>query len=83
MFNYYFTFGSDPQFPFQGGYLIITAKDMDTACDVFNALYPNPKNKNVLNCAFFYTEEKFDRLCAKYYGFEDFHGVIDTTLKTL
>ena len=33
--NYYFTFGSDPKFPFYKGYLIVKAESINVACDKF------------------------------------------------
>ena len=60
MSKFYFTYGSDPQFPFCYGYTEIEAPDFPTATKIFRALHPNRPKSNSLNCAFFYTEEQFN-----------------------
>ncbi len=60
MNKYYFSFGSDPAFPFQGGYLIVEAPTMQDACEVFRKYYPDrPNHTGILNCAFVYDEDDF------------------------
>lgn len=56
--KYYFTFGSDKDFPYYGGWIIIEAANEIMARDLFQAIFPN-KNHDILNCAWVYTEERF------------------------
>lgn len=58
MKNYYFTFGSDPGFPYQNTYLIVKACSRQDAIDTFRSHHPD-RNAGVLNCAFWYTEEQW------------------------
>lgn len=56
--KFYFTYGTDPDYPFQGGWTEIEAPDPKTAEDIFEMFHPSRKIAT-LNCAFAYTEEKF------------------------
>ena len=58
--RFYYTFGTDPRYPYKGGYVVIEAKDEDQADKVFRAYYPD-RNPDLpcLNCAFVYPEEEF------------------------
>lgn len=58
MNSFYFTFGSDPEYPYQGGWVTVHAKTKEQACSVFRLYFPD-RTPNVLNCAFVYTEEEF------------------------
>ena len=60
MNNYYFTFGCDPIFPFEGGWAKVKANTKEEAIEKFDSHYPRI-NKNIINCAFIYTEEQFKR----------------------
>ena len=63
----YFTFGTDPAFPFGiNDYVIVEAPSISKACDLFNMIHP-PRHDNVVNCAFFYSEERFNEFRDKYY----------------
>lgn len=55
----YFTFGSSSTFPYQNGWVEITAKNQKEACEYFRKLYPHPKHPECLNCAFVYSEQEF------------------------
>ena len=69
MAKIYFTFGSDPRFPYgRNDYVEVEAEDMHQACELFNLLHP-PRNEgsNIVNCAFIYSEEKFNTFRDKYY----------------
>ncbi len=59
MKKFYFTFGSADCFPFKGGWVIVKAPDLKTAFAVFKLYYPHPKDKGILNCADYYTEDDF------------------------
>lgn len=53
--RFYFTFGSDPTFPYQNGWLVIEAPNEQIARNIFASLYPNPDGPT-LRCAFVYPE---------------------------
>lgn len=55
--NYYFTFGSDPKFPFYKGYLIVKAESINVACDKFEKKYPGSLPYTI-NCSAYYTEDR-------------------------
>lgn len=59
MEKFYFTFGSDPGFPYQDTYLVVYAKNLEEAIEKFRKKHPD-RHTNCLNCAFFYTEEEWE-----------------------
>lgn len=59
--NYYFTFGSDPKFPFYKGYLIVKAESINVACDKFEKKYPG-RLPYTINCSAYYTEEQWKNI---------------------
>lgn len=60
MANFYFTYGSDKQFPYQNGYSKIIAEDIQEACRLFNAVHPKRKGSGCMNCAFYYNEVQWN-----------------------
>ena len=58
--KFYFTYGSDERFPFQGGWTEVEAPSYALACAIFREYHPayDPDNP-CLNCADVYTEEQF------------------------
>ena len=67
MKKFYFTFGTDSQFPYGiNDYVLVEAEDLDQACSLFDAVHP-PRHPGVCNCAFFYSEESFDKFRDQYY----------------
>ena len=60
--HYYFTFGTSPDYPFAGGWVTIAAPSIQAAAKIFQIYYPNDADTGVLNCADYYTEEKFQEL---------------------
>lgn len=65
--RFYFTFGSDPGFPFQNTYIIVLAESEKAAVERFRAEYPD-RHKGIVNCAFWYSEERWAGTdCAKAY----------------
>lgn len=58
MANFYFTYGTNKNFPFRGGWTEITAPDVSAACHIFRAVHPD-KIDGILNCADIYSEESF------------------------
>lgn len=70
MNKYYFTFGSDEQFPYgQNEYVVVKAPDLVSAHRLFQMIHPNPRigHENLSNCAFAYSEERFNEFKDKYY----------------
>ena len=57
--KYYFTFGSNKGFPYQNGYVIVIANSLGEAIEKFRKKFPD-RNKNIVNCAFWYTQEHWD-----------------------
>lgn len=56
--RYYFTYGTDPRYPYSGGWTEIIAPDAKTACSIFSAVHPD-RVEGLLNCAFLYPEKEF------------------------
>lgn len=57
MDSYYFTFGTDKGFPFQGGWVEIEAESMKQAQDIFRAYFPD-RVPGCLNCSDYYTRAR-------------------------
>ncbi len=55
----YYTFGTDPRFPFCGGWVEVEASTMKEAHAVFRVNFPD-REPGVLNCSDYYTEAQFD-----------------------
>ena len=55
---YYFTFGSDPKYPFQGGWVQVEAESLNQAAAIFRQHFPD-RTPGVLNCADYYTSAQF------------------------
>lgn len=63
----YFTFGSDPLYPYgRNDYVVVEARNENDACLLFNMIHP-PRHDDVVNCAFIYSEERFNEFRDKYY----------------
>lgn len=60
MDSYYFTFGTDERYPYQGGYVEIEAECMKEAQAIFRAHYPD-RTPGILNCADYYTRHQMER----------------------
>lgn len=74
--KFFFTFGSDPAYPFCMGYIIILADCAATAREVFKAYFPNRPGSNALNCAWIYTEKQFMRDWDECWCKSKCHGII-------
>ena len=69
MNNYYFTFGSDPRYPYGiNDYVQVIAHDIREAVAIFRQHHPDRPGTHLVNCAFYYTEEEFAGSPDKYYG---------------
>ncbi len=61
--RYFYTFGSEPKFPYQSGWVEVRAASWDEAHAKFRARFPDrPGHEGILNCAFFYNEEEWTRM---------------------
>lgn len=68
MARFYYTFGSDPQFPHgMDEFVEVEAGDMNNADRKFMAIYPPRPGSSLLNCAFVYDEMEFNKFRDKYY----------------
>lgn len=61
MHNYYYSFGSSPEFPYQNGWVEVHADSWDEADEKFRTRFPD-KHKGILNCAFFYDEDTWTEM---------------------
>lgn len=59
--KYYFTYGSDPAYPFQGGWTLIYAPNLRAAQQIFKAYHPNRPGSDALNCADYYSASLFEQ----------------------
>lgn len=65
--KFYFTFGSDPCFPWgRKDYVVVDGKDRSDAVSKYNRKYP-PRHDNLVNCAFIYPWAEFRGIKSKYY----------------
>ena len=58
MAKYYYTYGTDGEYPFIGGWTEVEAVSRQAANRLFRMVHPD-KTPGILNCAFVYTEEQF------------------------
>ena len=56
---YYFTFGTDKNHPFKGGWVIVKARSMKDAEVIFHLTFPNSSDCKQSNFAFSYSESAF------------------------
>lgn len=66
MSNFYFTFGSSKDFPYQNTYLIVKATDIDSALKGYRKKYPD-KNTGIVNCSMYYTQREWEGKISRYY----------------
>lgn len=68
MARFYYTFGTDPMFPHgEKDYVVVEAENMNGADRKFLSVYPSRPGSNLLNCAFVYSEQEFNKFRDKYY----------------
>lgn len=76
--KYFFTFGTDPQFPFGfEDYVEIHADTGEQAAQKFKAAFPCRPGSTLLNCAFVYSETQWRSIWANEYGCKRPAVVID------
>lgn len=61
MERFYFTYGTSPCFPFEGGWTLVYAPDLHAAIQIFKAYHPHPNGDCLINCSDYYTEEQFEQ----------------------
>ena len=71
MKRFYFVFGSDPEFPYQNGYLVVCAKNINDALTEFRRHYPD-KAFNCPNCQAVYDQNEWSTFGCVYAGQEPF-----------
>ena len=60
---YYYTFGTDPAFPYCGGWVEVYADSWEEAHKKFRAKFPDRLgHEGTINCAFFYDQEKWKQM---------------------
>lgn len=63
MNKYYYTFGSDPGFPYQNGWVEIHANSWEEADQKFRARFPDrPGHEGIMNFSFSYSEERWTKM---------------------
>ena len=68
MEKYFFTFGSDPRYPFgRNDYVMVEAENAGRACELFRERHPNRPGSNCINCAFIYSEREFAKFRTRLY----------------
>ncbi len=60
MNKYYYTFGTDENFPYYCGHVEIYAESWEKAHEKFRTRFPD-RHKNTLNCAFYYDEKEWEK----------------------
>ncbi len=67
--KFFFTFGTDPRFPFGiGEFVEVRADTIEQAAQKFKAAFPCRPGSTLLNCAFFYGEEQWRPIWTESYG---------------
>lgn len=58
--KYFYTFGSDPGYPYQNGWVEVHATTREEADRKFRARFPDrPGHEGIMNFAFSYSEERW------------------------
>lgn len=81
MKKFYFTYGTDPGYPFRGGWTLIIAPDKKTAVEIFRAFHPDRSGSGCVNCAEYYQSERFEQTeCYKSGNFGAYcHEIIEVS----
>lgn len=59
--RFYFTYGTDSYYPFQGGWTLVYANSKEQAIKTFKEYHPNRDGSPFINCAFIYTQDEFEK----------------------
>lgn len=61
--SYYYTFGSDPGFPYRNGWVLVKAATREEADQKFLSRFPDqPGHEGIMNCSFCYDEERWEQM---------------------
>lgn len=64
----YFTFGSDPKFPYdREDYIVVIGINRKDCLDAYKNKYPNRPGSDSINCADYYTAAEWDKVTARHY----------------
>ena len=80
MQNFYFTFGSNELFPYQNGYLIVIAENLNEAILAFRKKHKD-RSSGYVNCSFFYSEDEWEKIKVHYGGQAPKEIIIDEMIK--
>ena len=59
---FYYTFGTDPEYPYSRGWVEVYANSWEDAHAKFRTRFPDrPGHEGTINCAFFYTKDQWER----------------------
>lgn len=68
MYRLYFTFGSDPAYPYgRGDYVVVIGSGRPDCLGTFKKAFPNRPGSGSLNCADYYDPEKWESIAREYY----------------
>lgn len=68
MIRTYFTFGSDERYPFGiNDYVAVLGEDIHDCIAAFKTVFPNRPGSDSINCAFYYSEDKWNDVKDTYY----------------
>lgn len=59
MEKFYFTYGTDSEYPFRGGWTLIIAPNIKAAAQIFKAYHPNRNDSECLNRADYYRADYY------------------------
>jgi len=63
MNSYFYTFGSDPGFPYQNGWVEVRATSRNEADHKFRTRFPDrPGHEGTMNYSFCYTKERWNQM---------------------
>ena len=61
--SYYYTFGSDPGFPYRNGWVVVKASSREEADRKFRSRFPDrPGHEGTMNYSFCYTKERWNQM---------------------
>ena len=61
--SYYYTFGSDPGFPYRNGWVVVKASSREEADRKFRSRFPyRPGHEGTMNYSFCYTKERWNQM---------------------
>lgn len=76
--KFYFTYASNPGFPFQDGWTVVYAKNRGQACDIFNLVHPHYGSSDCVNCSWIYTQDEFEQTSMCQTGKNFNQGCVET-----